>query len=140
MIILDTNIVSEPMSNTPSKAVIDWLDRQEADSLFLAAPVVAELSSGAFEFARRTGSSRYLTPLDRLLSAFEGRIVSFGPDAAYRFGQVIAQRHGMGRPILPFDAMIAAIAIEHDATLATRSIRDFEGLDLKLSNPFEQGA
>lgn len=36
------------------------------------------------------------------------------------------------------DAMIAAICLSHDATLATRNTKDFEGLDLKLVNPFEE--
>ena len=39
----------------------------------------------------------------------------------------------------PMDAMIAAICLVHDATLATRNVRDFDGLDLKLVNPFEAG-
>ena len=46
----------------------------------------------------------------------------------------------MGRPISLSDAMIAAICLAHDATLATRNVRDFDGLDLKLVNPFEAGA
>lgn len=36
------------------------------------------------------------------------------------------------------DAMIAAICLSHGATLATRNVKDFEGLDLKLVNPFEE--
>lgn len=40
----------------------------------------------------------------------------------------------------PLDAMIAAICITHGATLATRNAKDFEGLDLKLVNPFEAEA
>jgi predicted nucleic acid-binding protein len=38
------------------------------------------------------------------------------------------------------DAMIAAIRIVHGAALATRNVRDFDGLDLELVNPFEGGA
>ena len=36
------------------------------------------------------------------------------------------------------DAMIAAICLSHGAMLATRNVKDFEGLDLKLVNPFEE--
>lgn len=38
------------------------------------------------------------------------------------------------------DVMIAAICIVHGATLATRNVRDFEGLALKVINPFEATA
>lgn len=33
--------------------------------------------------------------------------------------------------------MIAAICIVHGAIPATRNVRDFDGLDLELVNPFE---
>jgi predicted nucleic acid-binding protein len=45
-----------------------------------------------------------------------------------------------GRPIETKDAMIAAICTAHGAKLATRNVRDFDGLDLALVNPFEAGA
>jgi len=36
--------------------------------------------------------------------------------------------------------MIAAICLVNDATLATRNVRDFDGLGMKLVNPFEAEA
>ncbi len=53
-------------------------------------------------------------------------------------GRLRAKRESIGRPISVQDAMIAAICLSHDATLATRNTKDFEGLDLKLVNPFEE--
>ena len=140
MIILDTNVISEPSQPRPSRTVLDWLDRQPESSLFLAVAVIAELSAGAREFARRTGSNRYLRSLEIVLSEYEGRIVDFRWDAAVLFGVIIAKRNALGRPITQMDAMIAAICLVHGATLATRNFRDFDGLDLKLVNPFEAGA
>lgn len=140
MIILDTNIVSELSSPVPSRFVVDWLNRREQGTLFLPTPVVAELSAGAQDFERRTGSRRYLEPLQRLLEEYAERIVDFTRDDALVFGSVVARRNAVGRPIKPMDAMIAAICLANGATLATRNVRDFEGLDLKLVNPFEAGA
>ena len=140
MIILDTNVISEPMSRRPSGRVLDWLDQQDARTLFLATPIIAEVSSGAQEFSRRTGSRRYSVLLEKLLIEYRGKILDFRIEDAIQFGNVIAARNALGRPIDPMDAMIAAICVVNGATLATRNVRDFAGLDLKLVNPFEAGA
>ena len=140
MIILDTNVISEPMSRRPSGRVLDWLDQQDARTLFLATPIIAEVSSGAKEFSRRTGSRRYSVLLEKLLIEYRGKILDFRIEDAIQFGNVIAARNALGRPIDPMDAMIAAICVVNGATLATRNVRDFAGLDLKLVNPFEAGA
>ena len=137
MIALDTNVISEPMARMPSAAVLAWLDRQQERNLFLPVPVIAELSSGASDFARRTGSQRYFEPLARILTEYSGRIIPFRTEEAIEFGKVISARNAAGRPIGPLDAMIAAVCIVHGATLATRNVRDFNGLDLRLVNPFE---
>ena len=71
------------------------------------------------------------------MTEFDGHILSFTTVEALKFGEVASSRAAIGRPILPFDAMIAAICLVNDATLATRNVRDFEQLDLALVNPFE---
>jgi predicted nucleic acid-binding protein len=48
-------------------------------------------------------------------------------------------RRAAGRPLSGEDAMIAAIAATHDATLATRNTADFEGLGLDLVDPWDVG-
>ena len=35
------------------------------------------------------------------------------------------------------DGLIAATALEHDLTLATRNVKDFAGLLVRLLNPWE---
>ena len=70
---------------------------------------------------------------------FRGRILPNDVASALKYGEIFARREAVGRPIGPMDAMIAAICLVHGATLATRNTRDFEGLDLKLVNPFEDG-
>jgi predicted nucleic acid-binding protein len=140
MIVLDTNVVSEADKPLPSSQVLQWLDSQDTLSLFLCGPVVMEQTYGAERFLARTGSERYFRTLNRLVSDFRDRILVFDNDAASLAGRLRAKRDRVGRPMNMVDAMIAAICLVHGATLATRNVRDFDGLDLKLLNPFEAGA
>jgi len=141
VIILDTNVVSEASRPAPDPNVVEWFRRQDLLDLYLCGPVVMEQSFGAERFLNKTGSDRHVRALDHLvLKQFSGRIVEFAGSIPRMAGRLRAMRESIGRPISLSDTMIAAISLAHDATLATRNIRDFDGLDLKLVNPFEAGA
>lgn len=141
MIVLDTNIVSELDKPAPDKNVTDWLVRQNTSQLYLSGPTVMEQAYGAEKILLRSGSNRYHTALETLTQVrFRGRILEFVEPAPLVAGKVRATREKMGRPVSIQDSMIAAICLVHGATLATRNVRDFDGLDLKLVNPFEAGA
>ena len=140
MIVLDTNVISEADRPTPIPVVLQWFRRQDPLALHLCAPVVMEQSYGAERFKLRTGSDRYNRTFDRLLGRFGGRVLEFVYPASELAGRLLARRQTAGRPLAAQDAMIAAVCLVHGATLATRNVKDFEGLDLKLVNPFEAGA
>jgi toxin FitB len=138
MIAIDTNVISETARPSPSSLVLEWLNTSDRKDMFLPLPVISELAFGAYEHERKNnGSRRYHETLTAALNLFGGNLLPFGMEAAIKFGEVSALRNGMGRPIMRLDAMIAAICLVHGATLATRNIRDFDGLGLKLVNPFE---
>jgi toxin FitB len=138
MIVLDTNIISEPDKPMPDAHVLEWLNKQRRSFLYLTAPTVAELAGGGNRVLLRSGSQKYLDRLRQIIDLeFPRRILLFDLPAAQAYGRVRAQREHVGRPIGQTDAMIAAICLVNGATLATRNTRDFDGLDLKLVNPFE---
>jgi toxin FitB len=137
MIILDTNVVSEWMSAQANPRALAWLSQQPELELATTVITIAELATGiallpagrrrrliaeAFENARQ--------------QAFPAGVLGFNEAAALRVAGLIATRKRLGRPLDFADAQIAAIALEHEAVLATRNLRDFEGLSLKLINPF----
>lgn len=140
MIVLDTNVVSEVWRTHSNLNVASWFERQDRLQLFLCIPVIAELSYGAHRVLLRDKSTRYMDALRAMLEgSYRKRILPVDLASATKFGEIVALRERAGRPIGPMDAMIAAICISHGATLATRNVRDFAGLDLKLVNPFEAG-
>jgi predicted nucleic acid-binding protein len=141
MIVLDTNVVSEPDKPLPDRRVIDWLDAQRPSALYVTVTTIAELGGGAHRILLRSGSSKYLDRLRQVVEVeFRERILLFDLHAADFFGRVRAKREAAGHPIGHMDATIAAICLAHGAVLATRNLRDFDGLGLKLVNPFEASA
>ncbi len=138
MIIVDTNIVAEFMKEHPADGVRKWMLRLQPDELRLCAPVVMETVFGTSRIALRSGSSKLSDAFARVMAdVFLDRVLPFDKDCAVLAGSLKAKRERQGRPISEGDQMIAAICLHHGATLATRNVKDFEGLDLKLVNPFE---
>ncbi len=137
MILLDTNVVSEPLKPRPDPAVVQWLNAQAPEDLYLPAIVAAELYYGwsILPGGRRKRVSGNL--VDRVVSQFEGRVVPFDLAAAVEYGRLMATARsaGVGLPI--FDGQIAAIARAQGAALATRNVKHFEQTDIPLLNPWE---
>jgi toxin FitB len=138
LIILDTNIISEVERPSANMDVRNWYARQAENLLFLTSTTVAEIAFGAQRMVVRHNNFRYQAALQLLLEgAFKGKILEFDTIAALENGRVRSAREAAGRPIALNDAQIAAVCLVHGATLATRNVRDFDGLGLKLVNPFE---
>lgn len=139
MIILDTNVVSEPLRPRPEPAVIGWLDAQPADSLYLTSISFAELLAGVEVLpAGRRREALEVALGAQVLSLFAGRILSFDETAARAFAHINRQAQAAGHPVSFADAAIAAIASTHAFSIATRNVRDFQGCGVDLINPWEE--
>lgn len=139
MILLDTNVVSEPLKPHPEPAVVRWLNAQAADDLYLPAIVAAELYYGwsILPDGRRKGIRGDL--IDRTIERFEGRIVPFDLDAAVQYGRLMAAARAAGATMPALDGQIAAIASAQGATLATRNTKHFEHTEVPVINPWAGG-
>ena len=138
MIILDTNVVSEPLKPAPSQVVLDWLDRQVPETLYLTAVSLAELLAGIEVLPsgrRRLELEQAVTR--QIMPLFEGRVLSFDTKAAEAFGKVRAGAQAVGNTIGFADGAIAAIATSQGFALATRNDRDFRGAGVELINPWD---
>ena len=137
MIVLDTNIVSEPLKPKPDPDILAWLDRQAPETLYLTTISLAELSAGVEvqPVGKRRAALQQAVGA-QVLSLFQGRVLRFDHEAALAFGRIAAKAQAAGNPIDFADCAIAAIATTHRFILATRNARDFKGTGVELLNPW----
>ena len=137
MILLGTDLVLETMRPQPSPRLIGWLDRQPAIDLYLSAPSLADISCAIGRLRDHARRESLREAVERLIHGlFSGRVLAFDQAAALRYGGIVAQRKAVGVRLSESDAMVAAIALHHNATLATGEISGFDGLELSTVNPF----
>ena len=138
MIVLDTNVVSEPMKAQGDPAVTVWLDRQVADTLYLTATSLSELLVGIETLPagkRKDSLSEALTGL--LGGLFGSRILAFDEPAAVACAMIIGRARTAGHAISVGDGQIAAIAALHGFTVATRDTAPFVSAGVPVINPWE---
>ena len=138
MLLLDTNVVSELRKICLGKAdknVAIWAEGLETVSLYLSAIAVQELEIGVLLAERRdpVQGKVFRTWLEnQVLPTFEGRILPVDSAVARRSASLHVPNP---RPFR--DSLIAATALVHRMTLATRNIADFKASGVNLVNPWE---
>lgn len=137
MILLDTNVVSEAMRPAPEPAVIDWLNGQDSSRIALSTISIAEISYGLQCLADGQRKRMLADRFEQLLRrGFAHRILGFDESAALAYGELMAHRRSIGRPMSVLDGQIAAIARSRGFALATRDTSDFESIAVDLVNPW----
>ncbi|MDG4554190.1 MAG: type II toxin-antitoxin system VapC family toxin [Candidatus Competibacter sp.] len=144
MIILDTNVLSALMRAQPEMVVVDWLDRQPADSIWITTVTLFETRLGLSLLPDGRRRQALEMAFARLLDAeLKNRVLPFDSAAATHAATLAAERQQAGRPVDIRDTWIAGIALARRATLATRNGRHFEGLTVPVVSPWnvsESGA
>lgn len=138
MIVLDTNVVSEPFRIGPDPRVLAWVEAI-TDDVALTTITLAELLAGARRLPEGRRRSDLVSAIEDATRPYRDTrsLLAFDEDAADAYADIVAVRMASGRPISMADAQIAAICRVHDATLATRNTGDFEGTGVALVNPWE---
>jgi predicted nucleic acid-binding protein len=137
MIILDTNVISEPLRPRPNKGVVGWLDAQSAETVYLTTITVAEIRFGIASLPKGRRKQRLHDRFEgEFLRAFAGRTLVFDEPATSAYAALRARARHEGRSIGDFDALIASIAAVHGFIVATRDTAPFEAVGVSVVNPF----
>jgi toxin FitB len=141
VIVLDTNVLSALMRTKPDALVVDWLDRQPADSIWVTSITVFEARFGLALLPKGKRRRSLERAFERVLTEdFSSRVLSLDEMAAATAGQLAAERQRAGRVVDLRDTLIAGIAQARRATIATRNTRHFEGLDVPVVDPWHSEA
>ncbi len=136
MIVLDTNVLSALMRQTPDTQVIAWLDQQPRMSIWTTSVTVLEIRFGLQIMATGKRRALLVQAFETMLDRMGHRIASFDASAAMLAADLMAARQRKGRPGDLRDTMIAGIVLAHHATLATRNTGHFEDLSVAVINPW----
>jgi hypothetical protein len=137
MIVVDTNVLSEIVRQTPSPVVIEWFSAQDPQGLYTTTITQAEILYGIELLPKGRRRTALQSAMARIFDeTFAGRVLPFDEGSAYAFAMIAARHRVSGRTIGELDSQIAGIALSRGASLATRNVADFEGSGVELINPW----
>ena len=141
MILLDTNVFSALMRSEPEAIVVDWLDAQPSESIWTTSVTVFEIRTG-LELLPSSRRRRHLeAAFERVLNEdLDQRVLAFDVAASDAAGALVARRQRAGKAVEIRDAQIAGIALARKAPVATRNVRHFTDLGVRLIDPWSSAS
>ena len=133
--LLDANVISELTKDAPDSGVTGFL--ADVEDLWLSTVVLHELDFGVelLPPGRRREGIRAV--LSAFVSEYADRVLPVGRPEAARAAALRARAHRADRVLDMGDALIAGTAAVHALSIATRNVRDFDGLEVDVVNPWD---
>ena len=137
MILLDTNVITEPLRKIVDANVLAWIDAQNIETLYLAAISLAELRLGvaALPEGKRKDVLHYGVE-QRIVPSFSGRILPFDEHASAAYAELMSRARSAGKTLGLSDGYIAAIAASNGMSVASRDTAPFQAAGLLVINPW----
>jgi toxin FitB len=135
--LLDTCLISELVAKQPNQQVLDWLDAQIPQTLYLSIISIGEIAKGISKLtASQRKDSLEIWLHQTLPDRFAGRILGIDIQTMLLWGEVVGKLEQQGRKLPVLDSLIAAIALQNSLFLVTRNENDFVGTGVLIINPW----
>lgn len=139
MILLDTIVLAEPLRREPELRVIEWIDAQPLEKLFMSAITVAELRAGIALLPAGKRRAVLQESLEtRLLPLFAARVLPFDRGCTQAYASLIARTCAAGVALSAADGYIAAIAAANGFAVATRNAAPFQAAGVTVIDPWQE--
>jgi toxin FitB len=140
VILLDTNVVSEPLRPRPAAAVLAWLDAH-FETCAISTITILELEIGVQSLPAGRRRERLHGAVSLAIERFGPRILPFDETAARAAASLFALAKSGGSPLHQIsiklaDLQIAGIATANECSFASRNVADFQGLGIDLVDPW----
>lgn len=132
--IVDANLLSEATKPDPAPQVLEWL-RLNEQNLAVTPVVLGELEYGVLLLPASRRKKQLELWFEKIRST--AHCLDFDSKAASSWAHLLAHLKSKGHAMPIKDSLIAASAIAHNLTVATRNTRDFKNARVPLINPFE---
>ena len=131
--LVDAKVLCEPTRPDPDPGVVEWLTRNERE-LVVDPVILGEVRLGILLLPpgrRRRALESWFAEVARRIHC-----VSWDAETGLRWAELLAHLRSLGKPMPIKDSLIAATALSHGLSLATRNRRDFETCGVELVDPF----
>jgi toxin FitB len=129
---------SEYVKKQPKQQVIDWLDAQNEQNLFISVISLGEIEKGIIKLQRSdlVRSQKLLAWLSKVEQRFAERILPIDRPVIQTWAKLSGTAEADGYKLPVMDALLMAVAQCHGLTIVTRNIQDFKKFP-HLYNPWE---
>ena len=132
--LVDANVLSEPTKPTANPKVVAWLTKNEAN-LVIDPIIIGELTVGILALPRSSKKQRLEQWLENVIEVIE--CIPWDAMVSRQWAALVVDLKRKGETVPLLDGMIAATALHHNLTVATRNTRDFRKTGVKTINPFD---
>ena len=131
--LVDANVLSEVTRPAPDARVVAWLREHEAE-LAVDPVIVGEIQFGILLLPKGARRARLQAWFDQGVGRLRG--LAWNAASGLQWAQLLARLRRGGRAMPIKDSLIAATALTHGLTVATRNVADFKRAGVRVTNPF----
>jgi len=132
--LVDANVLSEPTKPAPGSKVVGWLSANEGN-LVVDSIILGEVCIGILALPRGRKRRQLKQWFEALVQTVD--CLPWDATISRRWAKLVVDLKQKGETMPLLDGMIAATALQHDLTMATRNTRDFKKAGVDVLNPFE---